>query len=113
MPQIGPLEILVVCVVALIVFGPKRLPEIARQVGKAMAELRRQASDVRSEFQTGMNFDEEDTPPPGDELPVDQGRVADGPAPLTDAPTRELGYPATPAAEETAETKPESHPDAS
>lgn len=68
MPQIGPLEILVVGVIALIVFGPQRLPEIARTVGKTLAELRRMAADVRSEFQEGMDLDSvsdepEDTPP--------------------------------------------------
>ncbi|MDQ3982089.1 MAG: twin-arginine translocase TatA/TatE family subunit, partial [Actinomycetota bacterium] len=36
MPQIGPLEILTVAVVALVVFGPQRLPEIARNIGKAV-----------------------------------------------------------------------------
>lgn len=62
-PSIGPLEILVLTVIALIVFGPQRLPEIGRTIGKTLAELRRMASDVRSEFETGMNLDEvEDVP---------------------------------------------------
>ncbi len=64
-PSIGPLEILVLTVIALIVFGPQRLPEIARTIGKTLAELRRMASDVRSEFETGLNLDEvEDEPEP-------------------------------------------------
>ncbi len=54
MPQVGPLEILAVVVVALIVFGPHRLPEIARNVGKALNEVRRMASDVRAEFESGF-----------------------------------------------------------
>jgi Tat protein translocase TatB subunit len=60
MPQIGPLEILVVAVVALIVFGPEKLPEIARSLGKAASELRRVASEARSEFETGLRVDEDD-----------------------------------------------------
>lgn len=68
MPQVGPLEILVVAVIALIVFGPQRLPEIARTVGKTLAQLRRMAADVRSEFESGMDMDTvadepEDIPP--------------------------------------------------
>ena len=68
MPQVGPLEILVVAVIALIVFGPQRLPEIARTVGKTLAQLRRMAAEVRSEFESGMDVDAvadepEDTPP--------------------------------------------------
>lgn len=63
MPSLGPLEILVVAVVGLIVFGPQRLPEIARTIGKTMAELRRMASEVRTEFESGLNLDEvEDEP---------------------------------------------------
>lgn len=49
MGSIGPAEILVVLVVALIVLGPNRLPEAARSVGKAMAELRRVTSGVQAE----------------------------------------------------------------
>ena len=58
MPQIGPLEILVVAVIALIVFGPQRLPELARSIGRAMAEFRRQATDIRAEFESGLNVDD-------------------------------------------------------
>ena len=36
----GPLELMVILVVALIVLGPKRLPEAARSVGKGMREMR-------------------------------------------------------------------------
>jgi sec-independent protein translocase protein TatA len=36
----GPLELLVILVIALIVLGPKRLPEAARSVGKGMREMR-------------------------------------------------------------------------
>ena len=44
-------ELLVILVVALVVLGPKRLPEVARTLGKAMAEFRRQTSDIMDEFQ--------------------------------------------------------------
>jgi len=59
MPSIGPLEIMVVAVIALIVFGPQRLPEIARTVGRALNELKRQASDIRSEFESGLDLTDE------------------------------------------------------
>jgi TatA/E family protein of Tat protein translocase len=48
--SLGPAEILVILVVALIVFGPKRLPEVGRQVGHAMRELRKMQEQVRSEI---------------------------------------------------------------
>jgi sec-independent protein translocase protein TatA len=54
MPQIGPLEILVVGVFALIVFGPERLPEIGRSLGKGLHQMKKMASDVKSEFDMSL-----------------------------------------------------------
>jgi sec-independent protein translocase protein TatA len=51
-PNIGLPEILVVLVIALIVFGPKRLPELGRSLGKGIREFRGSMS--------GDNEDEED-----------------------------------------------------
>jgi sec-independent protein translocase protein TatA len=38
--NIGPLEIVVVLIIALVVFGPKRLPELGRSLGKGIREFR-------------------------------------------------------------------------
>ena len=57
MPQIGPLEILVVAMLALIVFGPEKLPGMLRSVGKTLGELRRMASEVKSDFESGLEDD--------------------------------------------------------
>lgn len=57
-------------VIALIVFGPHRLPEIARSIGKAITEFKRQADDVRAEFRSGLDEEEpEDEQPPDVETP--------------------------------------------
>src|SRR5438128_2840703 len=48
---IGMPELMVIMVVALIVLGPKRLPEIARALGKGLAEFRRATSDINEELQ--------------------------------------------------------------
>jgi len=45
----GPQEILIVLVVALIFIGPKRLPEIARTLGKGFGELKRAMDDVKGQ----------------------------------------------------------------
>ena len=42
--QVGTMEIVVVLVIALIVLGPKRLPEVARSVGRGMRELKESMS---------------------------------------------------------------------
>lgn len=48
---IGTPELLVILVVALIVLGPERLPEVARALGKGLAELRRATSGLTDELQ--------------------------------------------------------------
>jgi sec-independent protein translocase protein TatA len=40
-PNIGPLEILVVLIIALVVFGPKRIPELGSSLGKGITSFRR------------------------------------------------------------------------
>jgi sec-independent protein translocase protein TatA len=40
MPNIGPLEIAVVLVIALVIFGPKRLPELGKSMGKGIREFK-------------------------------------------------------------------------
>jgi sec-independent protein translocase protein TatA len=52
MPNIGPLEIVVILIIALIVFGPKRLPELGRSMGKGMREFKNSL--------TGDNKDDDD-----------------------------------------------------
>jgi len=44
---IGPMELVVIVVVALLIFGPQRLPEFARTLGKGLAEFRRASNDLR------------------------------------------------------------------
>ncbi|MGH9039487.1 MAG: Sec-independent protein translocase subunit TatA/TatB [Acidimicrobiia bacterium] len=62
--NIGPMEVIIIFVVALLVFGPAKLPEIGRQVGKAVREFRKFQSSFQNEFQ---DFLEE--PPPGPIVP--------------------------------------------
>jgi sec-independent protein translocase protein TatA len=48
--SLGPMEIVAILVVALIVLGPKRLPEAGRQIGKALAEIRRWSHNMQTEI---------------------------------------------------------------
>lgn len=50
----GPLELVLIFALALVVFGPGRLPELARQIGRTMGELRRVSSDVTAEFHRSL-----------------------------------------------------------
>jgi sec-independent protein translocase protein TatA len=40
MPNVGPLELVVILAIALIVLGPKKLPEVGRSIGKGMREFK-------------------------------------------------------------------------
>ena len=60
--NVGPLELIVVLIIALIVLGPQRLPEVARSVGKGMREFRGAIS--------GDSHDGDDDEPAAVEEPV-------------------------------------------
>ncbi|MEG6505800.1 Sec-independent protein translocase protein TatB [Nitratidesulfovibrio sp. 1201_IL3209] len=55
---IGSTELLVIMVVALIVLGPKNLPNIARTLGKAMGEFRRVSTDFQRTLNTEIELDD-------------------------------------------------------
>jgi len=58
----GPWELLVIFVVILLLFGAKRLPEMAKGLGKGIREFKSAVKDTTSELKGSM--DEEATPPP-------------------------------------------------
>jgi Tat protein translocase TatB subunit len=55
MLNIGPPELIVILVIALVVVGPQRLPELARTLGRGLRELRKVQDDVRDMVSTGMD----------------------------------------------------------
>ncbi|MGD8836352.1 MAG: twin-arginine translocase TatA/TatE family subunit [Desulfobacteraceae bacterium] len=55
---IGMPEMLVLLAVALIVFGPKKLPELAKSLGRALGEFKRATSDLKQSIETETGIDE-------------------------------------------------------
>lgn len=51
---VGPVEILVILVIILIVFGPERLPDIAKRVGSASREIRQNLNAINEEMSTAL-----------------------------------------------------------
>ena len=67
--SLGPAEILVILVVALIVLGPNKLPQAGRQVGRALAEIRKWTTDVKSEVRTAFDVESALAERPADKAP--------------------------------------------
>ena len=65
MPSIGPLELAVILVVALVVFGPKRLPELGKSMGKGIRE-----------FKGSLSLDDDEIPA-GDGVPRTAGGLTE------------------------------------
>ena len=61
---IGTWEILLIFLVALLLFGARRIPEIAKGLGKGITEFRRAVRDVKEEIETSV--DTAPTPPPSE-----------------------------------------------
>ncbi|GGL09386.1 twin-arginine translocase TatA/TatE family subunit [Deinococcus radiotolerans] len=59
MPNIGPAELLVILLVALVVFGPRKLPELGKSLGAGLREFRKSTQGLKDEFEGSMR----DTPP--------------------------------------------------
>lgn len=78
--NVGPEELLLVLLIALIVFGPKRLPEIGRTVGKALREFRRASDGVREEVRRHLAPEDEDDGFTGTFPTEAVGRAPDGDA---------------------------------
>ena len=84
--SIGGPELLVIFVVALLIFGPRKLPELGRMLGKGMSEFRRAANDLRDSLETEVAREETSRPrlteaPAPSPATAPQGTAAQGTAP--------------------------------
>jgi sec-independent protein translocase protein TatA len=73
---IGVPELMVILVLALLVLGPKRLPEIARSLGKGMAEFRRASNEFTRTLQASIEEPPRAAPPPTPAPPVEATQPA-------------------------------------
>jgi TatA/E family protein of Tat protein translocase len=81
---IGMPEVLVILVVALIIFGPKKLPDLARSLGKGFAEFKRASQDLKNSIDLEFDKDEKGkenlptAPAPKDSNEVNMGQESSG-----------------------------------
>lgn len=76
---IGPMELAVVLVVALLVMGPKKLPELARSLGRGMAEFRRASNDLKRSID--LDLDSHKIEPPAGANQAGASMEPDSPMP--------------------------------
>jgi TatA/E family protein of Tat protein translocase len=80
---------ILIMVVALLVFGPKRLPELARSLGRGLAEFRRASSDLRRSMDLDLDSNPLSTPDPETLPPAQAGSSISPALPNSSASTDE------------------------
>ncbi len=87
MGPLGVPEMLFILVLILLIFGPKRLPEVGRMVGKGLGEFRRASNELKRSIQTELSLEElEEGPARARPLAAAAAPVASGAVPEPSAP---------------------------
>lgn len=58
LPSLGMMELVIIMVVALIIFGPRRLPDLGRSLGKSIGEFRRASNELKSTLEEEIRMEE-------------------------------------------------------
>ncbi len=56
---IGPWELILILIIALVIFGPAKLPEVGQALGKGLREFRKASSSVKEELKAEINQEKE------------------------------------------------------
>ena len=96
--NIGPLELMVILVIALLVVGPKRLPEVGRSIGRGLREFRKAQDEVQRSIRLSLDEEPPSVPMKGAAAPAEGGKEASDAAPPSEPPapqdeTRPAGPP--------------------
>jgi len=89
MPTPGPLELVIILVIALLILGPGKLPDVGSALGKSIREFRKASSDVQEAV--NVKVDTSPLPAATTTTPIDAAPAAPAPAapaPAASAPTQ-------------------------
>lgn len=82
--SIGMPELMIIFVIALIIFGPRKLPELGRSMGKSLSEFKRASNDLRNTLDEEIRI--EDKPAPEKKKPAAEPVRPSVSTPVTTAP---------------------------
>jgi len=85
MPNIGWPELLIVLVIALVIFGPKRLPDMGRQLGRGLREFKKATSEIQDHFDLSLEEKDDEKKTPADVRPAAATTVPVAAAPVAQA----------------------------
>ncbi len=96
--SIGMPELIVIFVIALIIFGPRRLPELGRSLGKSINEFKKASNDLRNSLEEEIRLEEHKTPAPTQAQAQPQPQLqGSGPVPVANpipsAPVNDVEQP--------------------
>jgi sec-independent protein translocase protein TatA len=89
--DVGSTEIVVIMLVALLLFGSKRMPDLARSLGKSLREFRKATSGLEAELKRAMEAPP--SPPPRPATPPAAGPRSPGDPPPPEEPPEPFHYP--------------------
>ena len=85
--SLGMPELIVIFVIALVVFGPRKLPELGRSLGRGIAEFKKATNELQSTLEQEINADEQRTQAAAAAVDstahAETTHVADAPAPVS------------------------------
>ncbi len=77
---IGLPELVIILIVALIVFGPRKLPDLAKSLGKGLAEFKKASDELKTSIESDLKVDLNEEPYPPSEVPPQAEPPASPPA---------------------------------
>ena len=97
--SIGTSELILIGIIALIFLGPRKLPQIARTIGKTMADFRNTTNEFKSTWEREVNFEAEAEALRSGDLPADERTIARSDSIATPPPVPMLSVPEIKAAQ--------------
>ena len=88
--SIGMPELIIIFVIALIIFGPRKLPELGRSLGKSLAEFKKASNELKSTLEEEIRLDEQRSTLEASKAAAPPTPVAAAAIPHADEPARKV-----------------------